>query len=168
MAGPQIKVIFPPIDLRVAYGRAADRLSEFIGKDVTLGMAAQIRDLVVERTRSGQGIEGTFAGYAASTQKQKGVGAQPVTLTGPGRWLDMLIGKIDADGDAIVIRFDDTEATAIFTFHQVGTEGGERMPARPWLGLTSEEEMFVFAAMQRIVASQTVPDMCMVTGLPFS
>ena len=169
MAGPKIKVIFPPIDLRVAYGRAADRLSEFVGKDITVGMATEIKNLIVARTRSGQGIEGTFEGYARSTQTQKGVGAQPVTLTGPGRWLDMLIGKVD--GDAIVIRFEDTEAEAIFTFHQGGTktkDGNIRMPARPWLGLTSEEEMFVFAAMQQIISSRTVPDMCMVTGLPAS
>ena len=165
MAQPTIQVIFPPFDLRVAYGKAADRLSAFVGKDVTLGLAGEIRNLIVARTRSGQGIAGTFAPYEKSTQNSKGVGPQPVTLTGPGRWLDMLMGKIDEPGDAIVIRFDDTEATEIFTFHQGGTKNMEK---REWLGLTSEEELFVFAAMQRIVDTQTVPDMCMVTGLPRS
>ena len=167
-AGPTIQIIFPPFNLLASYGDAADRLSEFIGLDVTDRLATEMRNLIVRRTRSGQGVQGTFAGYALSTQMQKGVGAQPVTLTGAGQSLDKLMGKVDPPGDAMVIKFEDSEAEKIFTFHQVGTEGGARMPAREWLGLIAEEELFLFQAMQRIINTQTIPAMERATGLPIS
>lgn len=165
MGGPTFQIIFPPFDIAAAYAGAADRLAAFIGQDVTAGLATQIRDLIVRRTRSGQGIDGTFADYRPATQAIKGVGPQPVTLTDTQKRLDKLIGKIEPPRDAIVIKFDDADPQKIFTFHQVGTP---RMAARVWLGLTAEEELFVFSAMRRIMETQTVPDMEQATGLPRS
>lgn len=163
MAGPTIQILFPPQNLRAAYGAAADRLSEFVGQDVTDRMAQELAKLIIQRTRGGQGIEGTFVDYKPATQIIKGVGPQPVTLTDQQKRLDLLIGRVSAAEDAIVIAFGDADAEKIFTFHQTGTK---RMDARPWLGLTSEEEQFLFFAMQRIIETDTVPAMEQATGLP--
>ncbi len=159
-----------PGSLARAFFTAADMLSQVLERDVPSQFADEIIDLMRTRTRSGHRSAegrsgGAFEPYSEKYAEFKGVARNAVDLTLGDSMLDSLFPTVEPD--AIIIGFEGTHPEAevdnelLAFWHQEGTERDNTpyMPARPFFGLTEEEEDFVVMAMQRIVETVTAPRM---------
>ncbi len=156
-----------PGSLARAFFTAADMLSQVLERDVPSQFADEIIELMRTRTRSGHRSAegrtgGTFEPYSEKYAAFKGVARNAVDLTLGESMLDSMFPTIEPD--AIIIGFEgkhteaDVDNEVVAFWHQHGVKK-TNLPARPFFGLTEEEEDFVVMAMQRIVETVTAPRM---------